>query len=252
MNTVVIVQARMTSTRLPGKVLLPLGGEPMLARLVERLRRVKHANAIVIATTTNASDDAIVALCDRLGVAHRRGSEHDVLSRYAEAAALHHADAVVRVTSDCPLIDPALIDHVIARYQVGDADYVSNMLPPSWPYGMAVEVFSAKALAEAHAEARQAAEREHVTPFLYAQPERYRLYNVTSPVDLSAQRWTVDTPEDHDLVQRLFDAVFPAKPEFTLADLQAAMQDNPDWLAINQHIVQKPATEFQISQESTA
>jgi spore coat polysaccharide biosynthesis protein SpsF len=252
MNTVVIVQARMTSTRLPGKVLLPLGGEPMLTRLVERLRRVKHADAIVVATTTNASDDAIVALCEQLGVAHHRGSKHDVLSRYAEAAALHHADGVVRITADCPLIDPALIDQVIARYWVGDADCVSNMLPPSWPYGMAVEVFSAKALAEAHAEARQAAEREHVTPFLYAHPERYRLHNVASPIDLSAQRWTVDTPEDHALVQRLFDAVFPAKPEFTLADLQAAMQAHPDWLAINQHIVQKPATEFQISQESTA
>jgi len=251
MNTVIIVQARMTSTRLPGKVLLPLGGEPMLTRLVQRLRRVSRADAIVIATTNNAVDDAIVALCGQLGVAHHRGSEHDVLSRYAEAAALHHADAVVRITSDCPLIDPALIDQVIAAYAKGDSDCVSNMLPPTWPYGMAVEVFSAKALAEAHAEASQAAEREHVTPFLYAHPERYRLHNVASPVDLSAQRWTVDTPEDHELVQRLFDAVFPAKPNFNLADLLTAMQTHPDWLAINQHIVQKPAAEFQTFQEST-
>lgn len=252
MKTVIVVQARMTSTRLPGKVLLPLGGEPMLTRLVQRLRRVRLANAIVVATTTNASDDAIVALCEHLGVAHHRGSEHDVLSRYAEAAALHQADRVVRVTSDCPLIDPALIDEAIARYRVGDVDCVSNMLPPSWPYGMAVEVFSAQALAQAHAEARQAAEREHVTPFLYARPERYRLHNIASPVDLSAQRWTVDTPEDYELVCRLFDAVFPAQPDFTLADLQAAMQAHPDWFAINQHIVQKPATEFQTFQESTA
>jgi spore coat polysaccharide biosynthesis protein SpsF len=252
MKIALIVQARMTSTRLPGKVLLPLGGEPMLARLVQRLRRVRRADAIVIATTTNASDDAIVALCEHLGVAHHRGSEHDVLSRYAEAAALHQADAVVRVTSDCPLIDPALIDQAIARYRVGDVDCVSNMLPPSWPYGMAVEVFSVQALAQAHAEARQGAEREHVTPFLYAHPERYRLHNIASPVDLSAQRWTVDTPEDYELVQRLFGAVFAAQPDFTLADLQAAMQAHPDWLAINQHIVQKPATEFQTFQESTA
>ncbi|MFT7402621.1 MAG: molybdopterin-guanine dinucleotide biosynthesis protein A [Hydrogenophaga sp.] len=130
MKTVIIVQARMTSTRLPGKVLLPLGGEPMLTRLVQRLRRVRCADAIVIATTTNASDDAIVALCEHLGVASHRGSEHDVLSRYAEAAALHQADVVVRVTSDCPLIDPALIDRLIEDFAQGDCDYVSNMLPP--------------------------------------------------------------------------------------------------------------------------
>ena len=249
MNTVIIVQARMTSTRLPGKVLLPLGGEPMLARLVERLKRVRRADQIVIATTTNAADDAIVALCDRLGVTCHRGSELDVLSRYAEAARAQQADVVVRITSDCPLIDPALIDDVIARYQAGDADCVSNMLPPTWPYGMAVEVFSARALAEAHAEATQPAEREHVTPFLYAHPQRFRLHNVASPTDLSGQRWTVDTPEDYALVRRLFDAVHPMHPDFTLADLLAAMQAHPDWLAINQHIRQKSATDFQTTQE---
>ena len=249
MNTAIIVQARMTSTRLPGKVLLPLGGEPMLARLVERLKRVRGADQIVIATTTNAADDAIASLCDQLGVPCHRGSELDVLSRYAEAARAHQADVVVRITSDCPLIDPALIDDVIARFQQGDADCVSNMLPPTWPYGMAVEVFGAQALAEAHAEATQPAEREHVTPFLYAHPERYRLHNVASPTDLSGQRWTVDTPEDYALVQRLFDAVHPTHPDFTLADLLATMQAHPDWLTINQHIRQKSATEFQTTQE---
>jgi len=241
----------MTSTRLPGKVLLPLGGEPMLARLVERLRRVRHADQIVIATTLNTNDDAIAALCDRLGVRCYRGSEHDVLSRYAEAAQAHAASVVVRITSDCPLIDPALIDQVIARHRVGDADYVSNMLPPTWPFGMAIEVFSARALEEAHAEASQPAEREHVTPFLYGHPERYRVRNVASPIDLSEQRWTVDTPEDYDLVQRLFDAVYPKETEFNLADLLDVMQAHPEWLAINQHIRQKPSTAFQADEEST-
>ncbi len=251
MTTALIVQARMRSTRLPGKVLLPLGGAPMLARLVERLRRVRKADVIVVATTTHTSDDAIVALCERLGVAHHRGSELDVLSRYAEAAKAHQADVVVRITSDCPLIDPALIDRVITRYQAGGADVVSNMLPPSWPYGMAVEVFSANCLAEAHAKACLPAEREHVTPFLYAHNKRYRLQNVASPVDLSTHRWTVDTPEDFELVRRLFDAQLPAKPHFTLSDLLATMQAHPDWLAINQHIMQKSATTFQTSHEST-
>jgi spore coat polysaccharide biosynthesis protein SpsF len=250
MKTVIIVQARMTSTRLPGKVLLPLGGEPMLARLVERLKRVRLANAIVIATTTNDTDEPIVDLCRQLAVPCHRGSEHDVLARYAEAARAHRADVVVRITSDCPLIDPALIDQMIAVYEEGNSDCVSNMLPPTWPYGMAVEVFSAAALAQAHAEATQPAEREHVTPFLYTNPQRYRLRTVTSPTDLSGQRWTVDTPEDYELVQRLFDAVFAHHPEFTLADLLAAMQAHPDWLAINQHIRQKPATETQTPQET--
>ena len=241
MKTLIIVQARMTSTRLPGKVLLSLDGEPMLSRLVERLRRVRRADGLVIATTTNATDDPIAALCAQLGVACHRGSEHDVLSRYADAARLHGADVVVRITSDCPLIDPALVDQLIACYQEGDCDYLCNMLPPTWPYGMAVEVFSASALQQAHAEATQASEREHVTPFLYWHPARYRLRNVASPIDLSLHRWTVDTPEDYDLVRRLFEALHPTRPEFTLADVLAAMDAHPDWLHINQHVEQKQA-----------
>lgn len=250
MKILLIVQARMTSTRLPGKVLLPLAGEPMLTRLIERLRRVQRADGIVIATTANATDDPIAALCDTLGVPCHRGSEHDVLSRYADAARLHGADAVVRITSDCPLIDPALIDQVIAVYAEGDSDYVSNMLPPTWPYGMAVEVFNAAALQQAHTEATQPAEREHVTPFIYWHPERYRLRNVASPADLSHHRWTVDTPEDYELVRRLFETLHPINPEFTQADILTLLDAHPDWMTLNQHVQQKPATESQ-TQEST-
>lgn len=241
MKTVVIVQARMTSTRLPGKVLLPLAGEPILTRLVERLRRVRLAQEIVIATTTNASDDPIASLCTQMGVPCHRGSEHDVLARYADAAQAHAADVVVRITSDCPLIDPALVGQAIATYQEGDSDYVSNMLPPTWPYGMAVEVFSAAALHEAHVQATQDSEREHVTPFIYWHPQRYRLRNIASPQDLSHHRWTVDTHEDYELVRRLFETLYPTHPTFTLADLLALMEAHPDWLRINQHIEQKQA-----------
>lgn len=241
MKTVIIVQARLTSTRLPGKVLLPLAGAPMLTRLIERLRRVKQADAIVIATTHNTTDDPIAALCGQLGVPCHRGSEHDVLSRYADSAREHGADVVVRITSDCPLIDPALVDQLISTYREGDCDYVSNMLPPTWPYGMAVEVFTATALLEAHAEATQDSEREHVTPFIYWHPERYRLRNVESPTDLSAQRWTVDTPEDYELVRRLFERLYPVDPRFSLADVQKVMEAHPDWMCINQHIQQKQA-----------
>lgn len=251
MTTLIIVQARMTSTRLPGKVLLPLGGQPMLTRLVERLRWVQRADGIAVATTTNATDDPIATLCAQLGVFCHRGSEHDVLSRYADAARLYGADVVVRITSDCPLIDPALIDQVIAAYEARDSDYVSNMLPPTWPYGMAVEVFSAAALAQAHAEAVQPAEREHVTPFIYWHPERYRLRNVASSVDLSHHRWTVDTPEDYELVRRLFEILYPTQPRFTQTDILAVLDAHSDWMAINQHIRQKPATESQTPQEPT-
>jgi spore coat polysaccharide biosynthesis protein SpsF len=251
MTTLIVVQARMTSTRLPGKVLLPLAGEPMLTRLVERLRRVQRADGTVIATTTNATDDPIAALCNTLGVPCHRGSEHDLLSRYADAARLYGADVVVRITSDCPLIAPALIDQVIAIYAEGDSDYVSNMLPPTWPYGMAVEVFSAAALQQAHAEAAQAAEREHVTPFIYWHPERYRLRNVASPVDLSHHRWTVDTPEDYELVLRLFEGLYPTQPDFTQDDILTLLDAHPDWLAINQHVQQKSATHTQTTGQNT-
>lgn len=250
MTTLIIVQARMTSTRLPGKVLLPLADEPMLTRLVERLRRVQRADGIVIATTSNATDDPIATLCAQLGVPCHRGSEHDVLSRYADAARLHGVDVVVRITADCPLIDPVLIDQVIAAYEEGDSDYVSNMLPPTWPYGMAVEVFSATALAQAHTEATQPAEREHVTPFVYWHPERYRLRNVASPVDLSQHRWTVDTPEDYELVRRLFEHLIPTHPHFTQSDVLALLEQHPDWIALNQHVQQKPATETQTPKEN--
>ena len=241
MRVVVIVQARMTSARLPGKILLPLGGQPMLARLIARLRHVHRADVLVIATTTNAADDPVAALCQRLEVACHRGSEHDVLSRYADAARLHQADAVVRITSDCPLIDPELIDRLIEDFAQGECDYVSNMLPPTWPYGMAVEVFSAQALQEAHAQASQDSEREHVTPFIYWNPDRYRLRNVACPQNLSHYRWTVDTPEDYTLVCLLFESVHETIPEFGLHDLLFEMQRHPEWICINQHVQQKQA-----------
>jgi len=202
---------------------------------------VKHADAIVIATTTNATDNPIAGLCDSLGVPCHRGSEQNVLTRYAEAARLHQADVVVRITSDCPLIDPALVDQLIATYIGDDVDYVSNMLPPTWPYGMAVEVFSATALYEADREAVEGSEREHVTPFLYWRPERYRLRNVPSATDLSGQRWTVDTPEDYELVRRLFETLWPLNREFGLADILATLEAHPDWVYLNQHVEQKKA-----------
>ena len=247
MSTAIIVQARMTSTRLPGKVLRPVAGRPLLSYQLERLRCVTQADRIIIATTINSTDDPIVEFCAAEGVDYTRGSEHNVLSRYFEAAARFNATTIVRVTSDCPLIDPPLIDSAIDAYidNAGSYDYISNMIEPSWPYGMAVEVFSVRALAEANVEAKEEAELEHVTPFIYWRPGRYRIKSLTMAPDLSHHRWTVDTPEDFELVRRILEALYPSNPGFGMADVLALLAEHPDWEAINRHIAQKtvnPAT----------
>lgn len=247
MKIAIIVQARMTSSRLPGKVLKPVLGKPLLAYQIERLQRVKLADEIVIATTTNHSDEPIVELCNSLSVAYFRGSETDVLARYYQAARIHKADVVVRVTSDCPLIDPDVISSAIAYYlQKPDAlkkpgfyDYVSNCLERSYPRGMDTEVFSFSVLQEAFLEATAQPDREHVTPFIYRQPERYRLGSMVYAEDCSHHRWTVDTPEDFDLIEKILTIIYPEKPHFTLADCLSIIKKYPEWYFINSHIEQK-------------
>jgi spore coat polysaccharide biosynthesis protein SpsF len=239
MTTVVIVQARMGSTRLPGKVLKDIDGRPMLSYLLERLRRARLAQKLVVATTTEQRDEAIVRLCSAEGVASTRGSEDDVLRRFEEAAQLFDGSVVVRVTADCPLLEPELVDEAITCFRDESCDYLSNMLEPSWPYGMAVEVFSRRALREADREATDPAEREHVTPFIYRQPQRYRLRSITMQPDLSGRRWTVDTAEDFELVSRILSALYPRKQDFRLGDVLALLRDNPGWEEINRHVEQR-------------
>ena len=241
MKAVVIVQARMTSTRLPGKVMKRVLGKPLLEYQLERLRRVTLADEIVVATTTNAEDQPIVDLCERLDVPCFRGSERDVLARYYEAATQHPADAVVRVTSDCPVIDPAVVIEVIRYYrdQRDRLDYVSNGLSRTYPRGMDTEVFSYQALREAYVEATDEPEREHVTPFIYRRPKRYRLANVAFRKDASRHRWTVDTREDFELVRRIIEGLYPGNRNFTLADMLELIEAHPDWAEINAHVEQK-------------
>jgi spore coat polysaccharide biosynthesis protein SpsF len=241
MKTVIIVQARMTSTRLPGKVLKPVLGKPLLAYQLERLTRCTLADEIVIATTLNSADDPIVALAAKHDVASFRGSEDDVLSRYHGAALAHRADTIVRVTSDCPLIDPAVIDRVIRKFSdtPGRYDYVSNTLQRSYPRGMDTEVFSFQALDQALRESTTPAEREHVTPFIYRNPARYKLGNVAYATDESRHRWTVDTAEDLEFVRRMLEALYPSHPEFTLEDALETACAHPGWGDINQHVAQK-------------
>lgn len=229
----------MGSTRLAGKVLKPIDGRPMLSYQLERLRRARLAERIVIATSTSPADDAIARFCEEEEIECFRGSETDVLSRFHGAALQSGADVVVRVTADCPLIDPALIDSAIGIFEgAASYDYLSNMLDPTWPYGMAVEVFSFVALEAAHREARDSAEREHVTPFLYWRPERFRLHSLTTTPDLSHHRWTVDTPEDFELVSRILANAYRRNPQFTMPDVLALLEEHPDWVNLNSHVRQ--------------
>ncbi|MCL6611783.1 MAG: glycosyltransferase family protein [Peptococcaceae bacterium] len=241
MKKVIIVQARMSSTRLPGKVLKEVLGKPLLEYQYERLQRVRLADKIVIATTVNQSDQPVIDFCKRLNISYYRGSETDVLTRYYEAALLYSADIVVRVTSDCPLIDPFVIDKVMDFYlqHYPTYDYVSNTLERTYPRGMDTEVFSFKALERAHFEAVSPPDREHVTPFLYRNSEKFRINNVSFHSDQSCHRWTVDTVEDFELIKRVLECLYPINPEFTMEDVLDIISLNPDWFYINAHVEQK-------------
>ncbi|MFQ5736335.1 MAG: cytidylyltransferase domain-containing protein [Thermodesulfobacteriota bacterium] len=241
MKTVVIVQARMTSTRLPGKVMKEVLGRPLLSYQIERLRRITSPCELVVATTTNEADEPIAGLCAGLSVPVFRGPEDDVLSRYYHAAHEHGAGTVVRLTSDCPLIDPAIVDRAIAFYAVHNAgyDYVSNCLKRTYPRGMDTEVFSFGALETAFKEASEAHHREHVTSYIYAHPERFRLANVACAQDLSRHRWTVDTPEDLRLIRRIIEALYPAMPEFTMEDVLGLFERDEKLFLVNAHVEQK-------------
>lgn len=241
MKVVIIDQARMTSSRLPGKVLKPVLGKPLLEYQIERLRRAARADDLVIATTTNATDEVLVDFCHQLGVKVYRGSELDVLSRYYGAARDAGADVVVRVTSDCPVIAPAVVDQVIGYYldHRAEFDYVSNTQVRSFPRGMDVEVFSVGALELAYHEGKLEYEREHVTPFIYGHPERFRIGQVVFRDNRGDERWTVDTPEDFELMRHIIESLYPNTPEFTLEDMLDLLDRHPDWRQINAHITQK-------------
>jgi spore coat polysaccharide biosynthesis protein SpsF len=240
MKTVAIVQARMGSTRLPGKVLQDLAGEPMLARVVNRTCRAKTLQEVVIATTTNTVDDVIVKLCEARGWSWFRGSEEDVLDRYYHAAKKYQADFIVRITSDCPLIDPEVIDHVVQEFleRQPEVDYASNTWPRrTFPRGLDTEVMRMDVLERAWREDRNPAWREHVTPYIYRNPDRFRIHNVVSPVDYSAMRWTVDTQEDLAFVRKIYD--YFGHDRFSWREVLKVLEEHPEWVEINRYVQQK-------------
>mgnify|MGYP002009162215 CR=1 FL=1 len=231
----------MTSTRLPGKVLKEACGKPMLSILAERLTRATTLDHIVIATTVNATDDPVADLARSLRLPCFRGDEHNVLSRYVGAARQENATTVVRITGDCPLIDPQIVDRVIEAHRVSGADYTSNTQQRTYPIGMDVEVFTQEALEQAGTEAADANEIEHVTPFIYRRPGRFHLHNVTAPAAETdpALRLTLDTAEDLELIIRVLAALYPEHPAFSLGDVLDLIGANPALRALNDHVPQK-------------
>jgi glutamate-1-semialdehyde aminotransferase/spore coat polysaccharide biosynthesis protein SpsF (cytidylyltransferase family) len=228
---VAIIQARMGSSRLPGKTLADVAGCPLLLRVVERVRSARRVDKVVVATTDRSSDDPIADLCQQEGIECFRGSEDDVLDRFYRTADANRADSVVRITADCPLIDPAVIDKVIVRFQAGNCDYVSNTLRYTYPDGLDTEVFSFAALERAWRDAKKPSEREHVTPYL--RTGEFRLANVESesPVPLGRHRWTVDYPADLEFVRRVYEA-FSTNQHFGYQDIFHLLKERPELATI--------------------
>jgi spore coat polysaccharide biosynthesis protein SpsF len=238
LKVVAIIQARMGSTRLPGKVLKDLGGKTVLGRVVERLQRCKAIDELLVATTDRATDDAIVAECRRLPVAVSRGDQDDVLDRYFRAAQLAKAEVVVRITSDCPLIDPEVTDKTVIEFLGAKPDYASNVLKRTYPRGLDTEVMSLDALARTWRQAQRPFEREHVTPYIYQHPAEFTLVSVGEDVDYSSHRWTVDTAEDLEFVRAVY-ARLGDDDEFTWRDVLDLLVRHPELVELNRSVEQK-------------
>ncbi len=234
----------MNSSRLPGKVLLPAAGKPLLVHHLERLARSPGVDGVVLATTVGAVDDPVAATASAMGIPVFRGDEADVLQRFAGAAAMADADVVVRVTADCPLIDPDLVGQLIAAFLAGQADrppldYLSIDVS-RYPRGLDAEIFPRAVLDEAAAMATLSAEREHVTYYIYTRPQRFRLGTpLAHDGPAIEQRWCVDEAADYELVRRLLDAHRTDHPAFGWRDCCRVLADHPDWVDINRSIRQK-------------
>lgn len=237
MTSAVIVQARFASTRLPGKVLLPLGGRPELAIVLERCSRIPGIDVVVCAVPDGRDSDPVAEAARDVGALVVRGPEHDVLARYAQAARAVGAVRVMRVTSDCPLIDPELAGEVLAILSDQDIDYASNNMPPLWPHGLDCEAFRARDLFDAAAAANQAYDREHVTPWLRRNPNLRRATLVGPGGGLERHRWTLDHPDDYSLFAALWDAMGTHADRATTAEILEVLALRPDIAAINQGLV---------------
>lgn len=228
MSALAILQARMSSSRLPGKVLQPILGEPMIFRQLERLARASSLDGLVIATSVDESDDELAAALASRGYDVVRGSLDDVLGRYVQVIEEYAPKAVVRLTADCPLASPSVIDQVVQEFLASDLDYFSNTLEPSFPDGVDVEVVKASVLQWVASNSDDIHEHEHVTLGVYRRPERFKVGNYSGPRDLSELRWTVDTSADLDFVRNVYENLYPTNPEFELDDILGFLTAHPE------------------------
>jgi len=237
-KVVAIIQARMAASRLPGKVLKELGHQPVLGWMVVRARRAELIDEVVIATTTDPSDDPVEAYCRDQGVAYSRGSMQDVLDRYYQAARQHQADVIVRLTADCPFIDPAMLDDNLRTFFSSDprADFAANRMPPPFtrtiPIGLDAEYCWFEGLETVWKEAKEKHQREHVMPFFYDHPERFNILHITHQPDYGRLRWTVDTPEDLALLRQIV-SHFPGRDDFSWLEVLALVEAHPELGEIN-------------------
>ncbi len=240
-NIAATIEARMTSSRLPGKVLMEAAGKPMLQHMVERLKRVPSLDRIVVATTVNTSDDPIAELAISLEIGCFRGSEEDVLSRILGAARAHKIDIIVETTGDCPLIDPALVEACIQGYLKAGVDYVSNVLERTYPIGMDTQVFATEILADVAGRTDDLEEHEHVSLYIYRHPELYQILNLPGPPELARPDLglTLDTAEDFKLLSAIFETLYPKNPTFDLADILRLIDGNPELAQVNAHVRRK-------------
>jgi len=240
---VAIIEARMTSSRLPGKVLLPVCDKPMLELLIERVRRIPQVDEVVVATTWNDSDDPVHALAAAIGVSCYRGSENDVLGRVLGAAKTFRADYIVEITGDCPLLDPGLAEQCIDDFFRLKVDY-GVVSAADFPSGTAIQIFPTAVLSEVDREfPDNPAEREHVSLPIYSQPERYKVYRLEADEDVNRPdlRFDLDTPEDFELIRTIFETLYPGKPDFRMQDVIDLLSRRPELSLINADIQQKKA-----------
>lgn len=234
MEIIAVIQARFSSSRLPGKVLKNILGKPMLQHQIERIQRCKNISKIIVATSTQLEDDKIENLCQQLNISCFRGDLNDVLDRFYQVNKLEQAKHIVRLTADCPLLDPVIIDKVITTHLNQNSDYTSNCSPATFPDGLDVEIFTHKALNQSWQEAQKPSEREHVTQYMRNHPELFSLNNVSNDIDYSHLRWTVDESEDFELITEIFKSLYPVSAHFCFNDILTLIKAQPQLSLINQ------------------
>lgn len=246
---VAIIQARQSSSRLPNKVLKNICNKPMIVHLLERVRESKNIDKIVLATSVENSDDLLAKVCLDHGFDVYRGSLDDVLERYYNAAQLYRASDIIRITGDCPLVCPKLIDEMITFYSSKNIDYLGNSIDATYPDGLDVEIFSYESLKTMRIEATRKSEREHVTSYIHNNPSMFNTCEYKGEIDLSHMRWTVDEQEDFDFVNKIYSNLYPIKKNFSTEDVLRYIKDNPNISDINGHLNRNESYINQISKE---